>query len=46
MQQLVLAQIPVAGILDADEHGFLYSSGLTVNFFVHNIKLVGVQRMS
>ena len=47
MQQLVLAQIPVeGGILDMDEHGFLYSSGLTVNFFVHNIKLVGVQRMS
>ena len=34
------------GILDVDEHGFLYSSGLIVNFFVHNVELVGVQRVS
>ena len=47
MWQLVLAQIPVeGGILDMDEHGFLNSSGLIVNFFVHNVELVGVQRMS
>ena len=28
-------------VLNADEHGFLYSPGLTVNLFMHNIKLVG-----
>ena len=29
-----------------DEHGFLYSSVLAVDFFMYNVKLVGVQWMS
>ena len=32
--------------MDTNEHGFLYSSGLTVNFFMHNVELVRVQWMS
>ena len=42
MQQLLLAPVSVEGVLNADEHGFLNGPGLTVNFLMHNIKLVGV----
>ena len=29
-----------------DEHGFFYCSGLTVNFLVHDVELIGVQWVS
>ena len=41
-----LPKFLLRGVLDADKHGFLYGPRLTVHFFMHNIKLVGVQGMS
>ena len=29
-----------------DKHGFLYSPGLTVDFFMHDVEVGRVQRMS
>ena len=40
-------QVSVEGrVLDVDKHGLLYGPRLTVHFFMHNVKLVGVQGMS
>ena len=41
-----LPRLQLRGVLDTDEHGFFYSSGLAVNFLVHDVELVGVQWMS
>ena len=34
------------GVLNADEHGFLYGPRLTVHLFMYNVKLVGLQGVS
>ena len=41
-----LPRLQLRGVLNTDEHCFLYSSGLAVDFLVHDIELIGIQWMS
>ena len=41
-----MAKFLLRGVLNADEHGFLYGPRLTVNLLMHNIEMIGVQRVS
>ena len=42
---MILAQISVEGVLDADKHGFLNGPRLAAYLLVNNIELVGVHRV-
>ena len=44
MWQLVFAYVVIErGVLNKNEHCFLYSPGLAMDFLVHNVKLIRVQ---
>ena len=41
-----LPMLQLRGVLYIDKHGFLYSPGLIVDFFMHDVEVSRVQRMS
>ena len=47
MWQLVFAYVAIEkGVLNTNEHGFLYCPGLAMDFLVHNVKLIRIQWVS